>query len=110
MALPTIPPPPTVPSQEQPRPVFNANVAAFLTWMALVAPALDAWGDQLPTEFNALVASTLAALEAAFEDAVQAYDPDGAYSKVQVDALLAALETRAGNAAEDLALLYASAL
>lgn len=78
MALPIIPTPPTTPSRTQDPATFNTNIAAFLGFFGTLTQALNQFASEMPAEVDQAIAA-----------AVAAYDPDGAYSAVQVDALLA---------------------
>lgn len=78
MALPLIPTPPTVPSRTQDPATFNTNIAAFLAFFATLTAAINEFSVELPDEVDDQI-----------QAAIAAYDPDGAYSKVEIDEILA---------------------
>lgn len=78
MALPIIPTPPTVPSRTQDPATFNVNIAAFLTFFVTLTEAINEFSVELPDEVDSQI-----------QAAIAAYDPDGAYSKVEIDEILA---------------------
>lgn len=81
MALPEIDPLPTPPSQTDPA-NFEDDSEAFVIALTVLVLQINAWSGALP----GVIAQAIA-------DAVAAYDPEGAYSADQVDALLAGKAT-----------------
>lgn len=77
MALPIITPLPDPPSIADPA-NFETQAEVFLSALAPWTDDVNELGTAMPGEINSAIAA-----------AVAAYDPDGAYSAVQVDALFA---------------------